>query len=79
MTAFFLNAIHRGVRAARAPQAKAPKLTATDVRNMRALYADGMTYQQVGDLFGMTRPAVARICQGRSVAWAHIARTHVEQ
>lgn len=40
------------------------KLTDDDVRNIRALYIDGLTMKQIADKFEVTAPHVWRIVHG---------------
>lgn len=49
------------------------KLTATQVRQIHELHAAGLTKQQIGTHFGVSRSAVSRVCTGK--LWRHRPRT----
>jgi HNH endonuclease len=59
-------------RTARGEGVGGSKLTADQVRDIRALYAAGnQTHQQLADTFGVTREAVSLIARGKN--WKHVA------
>lgn len=53
------------------------KLTPDDVRRVRALVKSDLTYQQIGERFGVTRAAISEIA--RKVTWSDIATTCQEE
>ena len=46
------------------------KLSEVDVRDMRRLYADGMSLTAIALTFGVTRPTATKACKGAS--WQHV-------
>lgn len=58
-------------RTARGERAGGAKLTDEQVVEIRALYASGLTQQDVGDRFGIKRETVGAIIRGKN--WQHIA------
>jgi predicted DNA-binding protein (UPF0251 family) len=66
----------RPERAARGERVAGVKLTADQVREIRALYRSSSTQQQLADQFGVDRKSISFIVRG--VNWRHIAEEDTE-
>ena len=56
---------HRGAQVCREKHGNA-KLTADNVRELRALYADGSTLRQLADKFGVSNVSIYNAVAGRT-------------
>lgn len=60
---------------ARLRRKRARKLTAEDVRMIRALYAQGMTQRELAERFGVGQTTISAVVRGAS--WAHLEGVNI--